>query len=92
MDIKFIIKDTELQRVRDAILYIFPNTETQPKAGAKINPNTGTYNPEDYELKYTDNQWLKEFIRRWIVLQIKRAEQKKQQDQLLIQDTDNLIT
>ena len=73
-------------------LKAYPNTELKLKAGAVPNPITGEYSPSDYEQKYTDNQWIKE----WVVRNLKRAyrigENQLYQEGLVSIDLSNTIT
>jgi len=76
MKISFNIPDAKAQRVKDAILGLYPNTE-----GITEEHPTPTL---------TDNQWVKEVIRRWIIDQVARNEQKEAQ-KIIIQKDDSLI-
>ena len=65
--ITFTIPDDKLDRVKDGLLHQYPNNERD----ANGDP------------KYTDTQWLKERIRRFIVESVKLGEQKALHDVLL---------
>ena len=94
VDIIFTIENTKMQRIIDAMLMLYPNTELKLKVGAVPDPVTGEYKPEDYKLKYTDAQWTKEVIRRWIVSQVQRGEQFKAQKtavETIQKDQDGLV-
>jgi hypothetical protein len=77
-NITFTIADNKLQRVREGMLEVFPNTERD----------------ENDDPRYTDNEWLKEKIRRFVVHNVKRGESAIAQDaaKQALEETDSLIT
>jgi hypothetical protein len=90
--IKLRILEENLQEVLDAFLYLYPNNEKIPKEGAKPNPETGEYNPEDLVNKWTDKQWLEEKTRRWFAEQIARGKLLMEKEKIKINNTDGLVT
>ena len=79
-EIKFTIPDEELTRIVAAIkgLYPIPQIENPEKLGNMI--------PE-----FTDNQWAKECMRRWIVHQVARWEQIVAQKNIQFLPDDTII-
>lgn len=57
-NITFTIPDNKLARVKAGLLEVYPNTETDENGGPV----------------YSDNEWLKERVRRFIVDSVKRGE------------------
>ena len=76
--ITFTIPDAKLQRVKDGLLVVFPNTEVD----------------ENKNPVYTDNEWLKERIRRFIRDTVERGELKVAQDDLrsTMPDADTTVS
>jgi hypothetical protein len=76
--ITFTIDNTAVPRIIDAMLYLYPNNEVD---------NNGTP-------VYTDNQWLKELIRRYVVQTVKISEkaQAERAASTIITDVDGDIT
>lgn len=72
--ITFTIPDTQLVRVRTAILDMYPNNEC-----ATTNPDGSCAT-----MKYTDSQWLKEVIRRYVVGLVYQSESNKARNQVNI--------
>lgn len=64
--ITFTIPNAKLQRVKDGILKVYPNNE----ADSNGDP------------RYTDNEWLKEAIRRFIITSVKKGEKMMLEDTL----------
>ena len=62
MQITFTIPDNELPRIINAIKGLYPIPTT-------LDVITGEQAPQ-----FTDTQWAKEFLRRWIIQQVKRWE------------------
>ena len=64
LDVTITIPDAKKQRVIDAMkgLYAIPQI------------NTGTVDNPAWENEFTDGQWAKESVRRWIVKQVLRYE------------------
>jgi len=76
--ITFNIDDTKLARVRDGVLVVYPNNEKDP---------------DDNPL-YTDNQWLREIIRRFVAQTVRRGEAAlaQQAANAGLTETDSLVT
>jgi len=89
--IAITIPDDRVINFKLKFLKVYPNTELKLKAGTVPNPITGEYSPFDYEHKYTDNQWIKE----WVVRNLKRAykvgENQLYQNNLVSTDLSNTI-
>lgn len=64
MDIIFTIDNEKVSRVIDTMNWLFPIPQI----------NTGTEEEPIWENEFTENQWAKEAIRRWIIKQVKRYE------------------
>lgn len=64
-DIIITVPDAQLTRVKAALLYVYPNIE----CNVTVLPDGNCS-----QLKYTDNQWLKEIIRRWVRDQVSFSE------------------
>jgi len=90
-DITFTIPNNKLQRVKDGLLEIYPNDETIPDP-AWVDPGDGTTAPQIP--KYTDNQWLKERVRRFIIQSVKRGEEviAQRQAKAALLDVDDLAS
>lgn len=73
------------------MLEVYPNTETIPDPDW-IDPGDGSRAPQIP--KYTDNQWLKELVRRYIVQTVRRAESKIAQEaaRAALTETDTLAS
>ena len=72
-DINFTIPDAKLDRVKTGMLAIYPNNETILDS-SWTEPTEE--NPTQPQIpRYTDNQWLKERVRRFVVDSVRRAEQ-----------------
>ena len=73
--LEIVISDTLFEDYKVKFLKVHPNTETKIKAGAIPDPNTGEYSAQDFELKFSDNAWLKEWLRRQCILQYQRGKE-----------------
>lgn len=76
MEITFRISDEKVQRVVDAMKGLYPI-------------------PIDFETMeplFTDNQWAREKIRRWIRDQVARYEQMAAQDKIEYSPEDEIIS
>ncbi len=69
--ITLTIPDEKLQRVKDGLLEVFPNNETKADPNW-VDPEDGSSPPQVN--KYTDNQWLKEVVRRFVRDTVVRGE------------------
>lgn len=81
-----------VDRIKTGMLAVFPNKETIPDPNW-VDPGDGSSAPQI--AKYTDSEWLKEVIRRWIAQQVRRGESKIAKDaaqSALTNDTDSLIS
>lgn len=89
--ISFDIDNAVLPRVITGMLEVYPNTEQMVDPNW-VNPGDGSEPP--LVPKYTDNQWLKEVVRRFIVQTTRRGEVSiaKKAAGNDIQDTDDSIT
>ena len=89
-ELKYLIDDAKLDRIVADWIYIYKNSETICDPDW-VDPEDGS---ECERIpKYTDNQWIREHIRRWIVQQIKRSRQKQSIDSAsIIASTDGEIT
>ena len=84
-ELKYLIDNEKIDGIVADWVYIYTNSETiaDPEW---VDPEDGSEVPQIP--KYTDSQWIKEHIRRWIVQQIKRSRQKQARD--LVADVGNL--
>ena len=82
MEIKFIIADEKVPRIVEAMkeLYPIPQIPVDPE-----KPEEGT------KPQFTDNEWAREVVRRWIIAQTARYEQAKAQMQIKINPDDALV-
>ena len=79
--ISFTIPEAKVQRVVDALkgLYSIPQIDDPENEGETI--------PE-----FTDNQWAKESVRRWIRDTVARYEQKTAKDAIAYSPEDDLLS
>lgn len=95
VQIIYDIDSAVLPRVKDALLYIYPNIVREVKDGVDpVDIPDGTPMSDDtyYQDKYTDNQWLKEIYRRQMIRDVKRSEQQQAQDAIAVPADDTLVT
>ena len=71
--LSYDIPNPKAQRIKDAILALYPNTETYDHDADEDTPEIA---------KYTDNEWVVEFIRRYLINVWKRGEAKIARDAL----------
>lgn len=83
MQLTFTILDTQVQRIIDTMknLYAIPKVPVDPADLSK-----GTKN------QFTDAQWAKECIRRWVIGQIREWERCKAIAQVSVSVDDSIIT
>jgi hypothetical protein len=79
--ITYTIADAKIGRVADALAGLYPIPLIQ-------DPN----DPEQRIPQFTKNQWAKECIRRWVVRQAARWEQKVALDAVEYNEEDNLVS
>jgi hypothetical protein len=77
----FNIEDTKIERIKNALVGLYPIPSIEDPE------NPGQFIPE-----FTENQWAKESVRRWIVKQVARWEQKQAMDAIAYNEEDDLIT
>lgn len=89
--ISFNIPDPALPRIRAGMLALYPNTE-QMEDPDWVDPGDGSTAP--IIPKYTDNQWLKEKVRRYIVHSVLRGEKMiaAQEAKDAVTSTDDDVT
>jgi len=72
-EITFTIDNAKLQRIADALKGLFPIPQIPDPNWVNPNPEwPGSVAPLINE--FTDNQWAKEVVRRWIISQVRRYE------------------
>lgn len=81
-EITFTIPDAKLPRIIAAMNGFFPVPQT----------NTGTEEEPVWEPEFTDGQWAKEAVRRWIVKQVQRWEKKAALNAVDVQPEDDILT
>lgn len=81
-NINFTIDDAKLSKITDAIKGLHPIPQI----------NTGTDDEPIWENEFTDNEWAKEFLRRFVVQQVHRYDSKVARDALNIQKDDSIIS
>lgn len=81
--ITFTIQNGEIQRVIDAMkgLYPIPQINTAEEGLLPVMEN-----------EFTDAQWAKESLRRHIINQVRRFEQKEAEKVVSVQSDDSLIS
>ena len=80
--IVFTIPNDKLDKIKDALKGLYPIPRI----------NNGTEEEPDMQPEFTDGQWAKECVRRWIVRQTARFEQREAVDAIAYSEEDNLIT
>ena len=65
--INFTIPNEKLQRIVDAMKGLYPI------------PTTYNEETKEFENDFTENQWAKESVRRWIIKQVQRYESSEAQ-------------
>jgi len=80
--ITFTIDNQKVQRISDAIKGLYPIPQI----------NVGTDEEPVWENEYTDNQWAKEKIRRWVIKQVARYEQKLAVNAIKYKEDNSLLT
>lgn len=88
MQITFTIPDNKIQRIIDAMKGLYPISQiSDPKW---VDPKDGSQAPMVPE--FTDGQWAKESVRRWIRNQVARYEQKVVKDAIAFSPEDDIVT
>ena len=77
------IPNDKVAQIAEDWIYLYPNTEREVKDG--VDPADipeGTLQSDDtwYQDRWTDNQWVREHIKRWANQQLKRSRQKQARD------------
>lgn len=80
--ITFTIPNEKLLRITDALAGLYPIPQV----------NNGTEEEPDMQPEFTNNQWAKESVRRWIVRQTARWEQKVAKEAIVFSPEDDIIT
>lgn len=83
--ITFNIPDANVRIIRDALvgLYSVPTTTVDTTIDGV---DTVLFVPN-----FTENQWSKECIRRWVIRQVRRWEQRVQVEAIVIEEDNDLI-
>jgi hypothetical protein len=89
MDITFTIPSNQVNRITDAMKFLFPIPQIQ-------NPDyedTQT-TPEEPEFinEFSDGQWAKESVRRWIISQTRRYEEYQAKQAINIVFDNDLVS
>ena len=89
-DITFNIANENIPRWADTAKFLWEIPQIPDPDW--VDPEDGTEQP--YINEFTDNQWAKEGLRRWIVLQVRRYERyiAKAAVDVSIQEEDNLVS
>lgn len=75
--ITFTIDNGKIERIKAALKGLYPIPMT---------------NTEPYIPLFTDSEWAKECVRRWIIRQVARYEQLQGQEAIVYSEDDTLIT
>lgn len=84
-EIKFTIPDDKIQRVIDAMKGLYPIPQIP-------NPNYGEPNEPDRINEFTDAQWAKESVRRFIKRSVARYENRVAVDAIEYQEDDDIAS
>ena len=85
--INFTIPEVKVQRVIDAMKGLYPIPQIDnPKW---VDPEDGSSAPMINE--FTDSQWAKESVRRWIVKQVARFEKSEAIKNIKVPEDDSII-
>jgi len=80
--ISFDITDEKLKKFETAMAGLYPIPSV----------NNGTEEEPDMRPKFTDSQWAKECLRRWVVRQVARYEQKTAIDAIAYSEDNDLLS
>lgn len=80
--LSFTVPDAKVDIIKEAMIGLYPI----PKI------NTGTEDNPVWENEFTDNKWIKESIRRWIIKQVARYKQKSAQQAITYTEDDSLLS
>ena len=87
--LNYTIGDNDINEVTADYVYVHENNETKCDP-EWVDPEDGSDCPRIP--RWTDKQWVKEHIRRWVTSQIKRSRQKQARDNAnAIGSTDGLV-
>ena len=83
MQITFTVPDAQINRIIDTMknLYAIPQIPIDP-----LDPGKGFKN------QFTDAQWGKECIRRWVIEQVQKWEQQKAMSAVSVNQDDSIIS
>ena len=84
-ELKYTIPNAKASKIISDWCYLYKNTEREVKDGvdpADIPEGTSMLDDTYYQDKYTDAQWVREHIRRWVNQQIGRSRQKQAKNAL----------
>lgn len=91
LELKFIIPDAKVEDYIESYVYIHKNTETMPDPNwVDPTPDEPYDNEAPQILKYTDQGWTKEHIRRYIGSQIRRGKNAKYRDNYKATDVSDV--
>jgi hypothetical protein len=76
----FTIENGKLQRIINAIKYFYPVPRAMDESGEAGEP------------LYSDAQWVKEVIRKWIIGQVKTYENLKAKEAVSVNEDNTLLT
>ena len=86
--ITFTISDAKLPRIISAMKGLYPIPMIEDPEW--VDPGDGSTAPMIPE--FTDNEWAKEAVRRWIRNQVARWEQKVAKDAIIYAPEDDIIS
>ena len=87
--ITFTVSDSEVARVKNTMKWLFPIPQIKnPEfVSSSQTPEIPEFIPE-----FTETQWIKESIRRWIVSQVKRYEELQARAAINILKDNSLVS
>lgn len=80
--LSFSVPDAKVGIIKEAMIGLYPI----PKI------NVGTDDNPVWENEYTEKQWIKESIRRWIIKQVARYQQKAAQQAIEYTEDDSILS
>jgi hypothetical protein len=86
--ISFTISTENISKVAEAMAGLYPIPQISDPAWE--DPQDGSTAPMVPE--FTPNQWAKEAIRRWVISQVARYEQKTKKDAIIYAENNALLT
>ncbi len=81
VNINFTIDNGKIDRIKNALKSLYPIPTI----------NNGTEEEPDIRPEFTDNEWAKECVRRWVIGQVARWEKKIGNDAVIYHEDDNLF-